>query len=43
MPDRVLVNMSLNLETDSVKVISGLPTEGKLTVIAKREQEATTE
>ncbi|MDQ1328044.1 MAG: hypothetical protein QG641_1329 [Candidatus Poribacteria bacterium] len=35
MTDRMLVNMSLNLETDSVKVISGLPTEGKLTVIAK--------
>jgi hypothetical protein len=35
-PECMLVNMNLNFETDSVKVISGLPTEGKLTVIAKR-------
>lgn len=34
--ERVLVNMAFNRETDAVKVISGLPAEGKLTVVAKR-------
>jgi hypothetical protein len=32
---RVLVNMAFNRETNAVKVISGLPAEGKLTVEAK--------
>jgi hypothetical protein len=35
-PERMLVNMNFNYETESLKVISGLPTEGKLTVIPKR-------